>query len=154
MARSDSISAAELLQLAEQPDKVLIDIRSARQYRQSHHPGSHWIPAGLLLAGELPDGELLLLGDDSNGSIGLIDQLHEQGYNRRIHYLEGGFAALDAAQTAAPAHSDNISVQERLQRLVGGPALVIGGALTQSLGLFALGLVLWLGPWAMTRGRA
>jgi rhodanese-related sulfurtransferase len=150
---SGALTAVQLKQLAQQPGTVLVDVRPRWRYRQGHIPGSHSIPAGLLLAGEPPEGDLLLIGTDSKHSATLIEQLHEKGYNRRLLYLEGGYASWSARQ---PSLSTEVWKQRwaQGQQLIGGPALLLAGGATQSLGLLALGLVIWLGPWALERSRA
>ncbi len=145
--------AEELPVLTQQHHALLIDIRSRRRYRQGHIPGSHSIPAGLLLAGELPDGELLLIGDTSEQSATVIAQLHDQGYHRQIRFLEDGYTAWSVRHR--PIASANLSLTwQQGRQLIGGPALLLVGGFTQSLGLLALGLIVWLGPWALTRSRA
>ncbi|MFZ0409336.1 MAG: hypothetical protein WAM11_14690 [Cyanobium sp.] len=53
-------------------------------------PGSHSIPAARLVSSELPDGDLILISEQPRQALELIDQLHRNGYSRRIQYLEGG----------------------------------------------------------------
>jgi len=98
---SKSFAPADLPQLLNRPGVLLVDVRPRRLFHRDHVPGSHSIPAGLLLAGELPEGELLLIGGDSSSSEALIEQLHGQGYARRVRYLRGGFPAWRAGQSEA-----------------------------------------------------
>lgn len=152
---TDGLSAAHVRRLAKNPDTLLVDVRPRWRYRQSHVPDSHSIPAGLLLSGELPEGDLLLVGTDSKQSVDLIERLYEQGYNRRIQYLEGGFTAWVHSEDGGREPLTDWSRSWQLGRqLVGGPVLLLMGGVTQSLGLLALGLVVWLGPWVVARSRA
>ncbi|KEF42595.1 MAG: hypothetical protein ER33_04850 [Cyanobium sp. CACIAM 14] len=72
---------------------VIIDIRPRSRYRQHHIPGSHSIPSGWLISGELPEGDLILVGESSRHSALTIEHLQAHGYDRRIRHLAGGFAA-------------------------------------------------------------
>lgn len=150
---SFAINAAQLCKLVQHPGVVVVDVRPRWRFHQAHVPGSHSIPAGVLLASELPQGDLLLIGTDSADSKALIEELHEQGYNRRLRYLEGGFATWSSQQLHHPdPFWGELWAQGR--QLIGGSVLVLMGGATQSLGLLALGLVVSLGPWALTRSRA
>lgn len=151
-SRSNALTAAQLALLSKQPGVIMIDVRPRWIFRQGHIPGSHSIPAGLLLAGEPPAGTLLLIGTDSTHSTTLIEQLHDMGYNQRLSYLEGGYPSWRAHQTPI-AHQSWRQRWAQGQRFVGGPALLLVGGATQSLGLLALGLVVWIGPWALERSR-
>ncbi len=73
--------------------ELIIDLRSRSRFRRSHVPGSHNIPSGWLISGELPDGDLILVGDSTQHSATTIEQLQTQGHIRRIRHLAGGFAA-------------------------------------------------------------
>ena len=76
---------------------VVVDVRSRRQFARGHLPLSQGIPAGLLVSGEWPEGDLLLV-DDGNGEADRVrDTLHHAGYPRRILQLAGGFEAWRAA---------------------------------------------------------
>lgn len=99
------VAVEDLPRLARTPGVVILDVRPRRSFRRAHVPGSHSIPAGLLLASELPEGELLLVGADSAQTEALIDQLHAQGYSRAIRYLRDGFAAWRAAHPASAGRS-------------------------------------------------
>lgn len=72
---------------------LLVDVRSARSYHRARLPGSHHIPAARLLSGELPDADLILIGDTRHPPAALIERLHSQGYPRRIRALRGGLEA-------------------------------------------------------------
>ncbi|WP_235299896.1 rhodanese-like domain-containing protein [Synechococcus sp. GFB01] len=148
-----SVSAEDLAQLSVLPGVCLVDVRPRRLYHRSHVPGSHSIPAGLLLAGELPEGDLVLIGDDSAETEAVITRLHELGYSRRIRYLNGGYPAWVALHPAGETRPWSLGLADPRQ-LLGGPALLIAAGLTQSLGLLGLGLVVLLGPWALARSRA
>jgi rhodanese-related sulfurtransferase len=76
---------------------LVVDVRSRRQFARGHLPLSHPIPAGLLVSGEWPEGDLLLV-DDGNGEAERVrEALHRAGYPLQILQLAGGFAAWRAA---------------------------------------------------------
>jgi len=76
---------------------LVVDVRSRRQFARGHLPLSQGIPAGLLVSGEWPEGDLLLV-DDGNGEADRVrDALHRAGYPRRILQLAGGLEAWRAA---------------------------------------------------------
>lgn len=103
-----SISPLELARRLARPDVaaasgtdpaplLVVDVRSRRRFARGHLPLSQGIPAGLLLSGEWPDGDLLLV-DDGNGEAERVrEALHDAGYPRRILQLSGGFGAWRAA---------------------------------------------------------
>lgn len=72
---------------------LLVDVRSARSYHRARLPGSQHIPAARLLSSELPDADLILIGDEHHSAAALIERLHSQGYPRRIRALRGGLEA-------------------------------------------------------------
>ena len=78
---------------ADHDPLLVVDVRSRRQFARGHLPLSHPIPAGLLVSGEWPEGDLLLV-DDGNGEAERVrEALHRSGYPRRILQLAGGIAA-------------------------------------------------------------
>ncbi len=89
------IEPEDLLQLTAQPQNgngpLLVDIRPRRAYRRSHIPFSHNIPHGLLISGEPPERDLILVGEHDGDSAAAIETLHAEGFNRRILHLRGGF---------------------------------------------------------------
>ncbi len=89
------IEPVALLQLTAPPQNgngpLLVDIRPRRAYRRSHIPFSHNIPHGLLISGEPPERDLILVADHDGDSAAAIETLHAQGFNRRILHLRGGF---------------------------------------------------------------
>lgn len=96
----DLLSPRQLLRLlagsgpnAPDAQALIIDLRARSRYRHSHVPGSHNIPSGWLISGELPDGDLILVGDSTQHSATTIDHLQAQGHARRIRHLAGGFGA-------------------------------------------------------------
>jgi rhodanese-related sulfurtransferase len=139
--------------LVQQPGVLVVDIRPRWRYRLSHVVGSHSIPAGLLLEGEAPEGDLLLIGNDSQQAEAVIDQLHEQGYLRKVSYLKGGYSSWQA-ETQIDRQIEWEGLWNQGDEQIVGPAFFLLGAVTQSLGILALGLVLWLGPKALARSRA
>jgi rhodanese-related sulfurtransferase len=97
---SDLLSPRQLLRLlagagsnGPGSPELIIDLRSRGRYHRSHVPGSHNIPSGWLISGELPDGDLILVGDSTQHSATTIEQLQTQGHARRIRHLAGGFGA-------------------------------------------------------------
>lgn len=150
---SNGIDASQLLHLVQQPGVLVVDIRPRWRYRLAHVVGSHSIPAGLLLAGEAPEGDLLLIGDDSQQAEAVIDQLHDQGYLRKVSYLNGGYSTWQA-ETTIERQIEWEGLWNQGREQIAGPAFLLLGAVSQSLGILALGLVLWLGPKALARSRA
>lgn len=162
-AATDLLAALELAALPLHQGEpngfapLLIDLRSRRRYLRSHVPGSHNIPAGQLISGELPAGDLILIGETSQESAEVIDHLHAQGYPQRILHLSGGFSAW--ADLGMPVENENEGTfrppsWENLRNVLGGSLLLVAAAATQSLALLALGVVLLFGPLVHTRARA
>jgi rhodanese-related sulfurtransferase len=96
----DLLSPRQLLRLltgsgpnGQDARELIIDLRSRSRYRRSHVPGSHNIPSGWLIIGELPDGDLILVGESTQHSAATIEHLQAQGHGRRIRHLAGGFRA-------------------------------------------------------------
>ncbi len=96
----DLLSPRQLLRLlagsgpnSQDAPALIIDLRSRSRYRRSHVPGSHNIPSGWLISGELPDGDLILVGESTRHSATTIEHLQTQGHARRIRHLAGGFGA-------------------------------------------------------------
>jgi len=96
----DLLSPRQLLRLlagsgpnGPEAPALIIDLRARNRYRHSHVPGSHNIPSGWLISGELPDGDLILVGESTQHSATTIDHLQAQGHARRIRHLAGGFGA-------------------------------------------------------------
>ncbi|MEB3354206.1 MAG: rhodanese-like domain-containing protein [Cyanobacteriota bacterium] len=147
------MSAESLAQLSALPGVCLVDVRPRRLYHRGHVPGSHSIPAGLLLAGELPEGDLVLIGHDPADVEAVITRLHELGYTRRIRSLHGGYPAWGALHPDGESWLWSLGLADPRQ-LLGGPVLLIAAGFTQSLGLLGLGLVVLLGPWILARSRA
>lgn len=73
--------------------QLIIDLRSRSRYHHRHIPGSHSIPSGRLISGEPPEGDLILVGETTLHSAVTLEQLHAQGYARRIRHLADGFEA-------------------------------------------------------------
>lgn len=144
------------LELAALPGAhLLLDLRSARRHRRGHIPGSHHLPAARLLSGEPPDGDLVLIGEDTAHSARVIESLHAQGYHRRLRHLDGGHAAWEAR--GLPVEAEPATGPTRvpdLPGLVAGGLLLGAAALSQSLPLLGLGLVLLCSPWVQSRSRA
>ena len=105
-----SLTPAELDALLQAPpptfSSLVLDVRSEHCFRRGHVPGSHHIPSGLLVSGEFPDCDLVLVATTDVGSHQLAEQLHGAGFHRQIQYLHGGFDAWRKAgfpiQVASP----------------------------------------------------
>lgn len=150
---AQTLLASQVSDLVDTPGILLLDIRPRRLYQRGHVPGSQSIPSGLLLAGEVPDGDLVLIGQNTQHSAAVIEELHDQGYTRRISYLVGGFASWQSSTHTSHQTPFKGLVRDP-QQLIGGPALVLAAVVTQSLALLGLGVVVLLGPWAISRSRA
>jgi len=90
------LTPAELDALLQAPptfSSLVLDVRSGHRFRQGHVPGSHHIPSGLLVSGEFPDCDLVLIAATDVVSHQLAEQLHGAGFHRQIQYLHGGFDA-------------------------------------------------------------
>ncbi|MFZ0409592.1 MAG: rhodanese-like domain-containing protein [Cyanobium sp.] len=135
---------------------LIIDGRPARQFQRGHLPGSHSIPVARLLSTELPDGDLILITEQSPQAMALIDQLHSSGYGRRVRYLEGGLAGwrlqgLPLQTAERPGLS--LDLLSGLRPLLGALLLlVLAGSRWLAPLIPALGQL--LGPWSHTRAKA
>lgn len=148
-----SVGVDVLLRLSNEPNIVIVVVRPRSCFLRAHIPGSHTIPAGLLLAGEPPVGDLLIVGADSRQAVVLIEQLHTEGYNRKIRYLDRGFQAwLDSQQSAPPRSSG--AGWSRWYQNVGAPTLVLVAWFTQSLGLLGLAILTLVVPRALSYRKA
>lgn len=110
-APGDLLSPQELFHLKvdsawedQGSSQLIIDLRPRSRYRRRHIPGSHSIPSGWLISGEPPDGELILVGGSTLHSTATIEQLHAQGYARRIRHLAGGFEAWQQQELPVASH--------------------------------------------------
>lgn len=150
--RPGALSCAQLQSLmngAEARSALLIDLRSRQHFRRGHLAGSHSIPSGLLLSGELPDGELILISEAQHEVIAVIEALHAAGYHQRLAYLSGGLAAWRARGLPLEAAADSAQpgpVGLLLPGLVGTGLLFAAAALT-SLPLLGLGILLLWSAW-------
>lgn len=82
---------------AKRTPLLVVDVRPRRQFARGHLPHSHAIPAGLLVSGEWPEGDLLLVDEGDGEAERVRNALHGAGYHRRILQLTGGFRAWQAA---------------------------------------------------------
>ena len=133
---------------------LIIDVRSARQFRQGHIAGSHSIPAARLISSELPDDDLILISERPQQALELIEQLHRDGYARRIQYLDGGVASW--TRQGLPLEADG-TVGRSLRRtelrpLSGAPLLI--AAVSRLLAPLVLAPRLLLRPWGQSRAKA
>jgi rhodanese-related sulfurtransferase len=139
----DLLSPQQLLHLVassassgQDSGQLIIDLRSRSRYHQRHIPGSHSIPSGRLISGEPPDGDLILVGETTLHSAATLEQLHAQGYARRIRHLAGGFEAwrqLELPVASQRKRSAPFRHGERFRTAVSG---------------------LLFGPWGRSRSRA
>lgn len=147
-----ALSCAQLLSLASSADPrpaLLIDLRSRRRYRQGHIAGSHSIPGGLLLSGEPPEGELILLSEAPCEAVAVIEALHQAGYHQRLRYLAEGLAGwrergLPIEAPLERPHPVRVSV---LLSGLAGTGLLLAAAMLTSLPLLGLGILLLWGAW-------
>jgi rhodanese-related sulfurtransferase len=89
--------AANASQAKGSPILLIIDLRSRRQFARGHLSGSHRISAGLLLSGEWPPGNLVLVDAGDGQAAQVADALHSAGYSPLIEELSGGFPAWQQA---------------------------------------------------------
>lgn len=112
---SDSLTPFELRQalevmalspasIARGAGLLVIDLRPRRAFSNGHLPGSHSIPAGLLLSGEGPEGDLVLVDGGDGSAERVREALYSAGHHRRILVLEGGFPAWRAAALPETSH--------------------------------------------------
>lgn len=149
---SVALSCADILSLTPQADShspLLIDLRSRQRFRRGHIAGSHSIPSGLLLSGEPPEGELILISEAPGEAVAVIEALHEAGYHQRLRYLSEGLAGwrahgLPIEAVAQPRPSGLVPV---LLPAVAGLGLLVAAALLTSLPLLGLGILLLWGAW-------
>lgn len=148
----DALSCAQLQCIAVQATPrpvLLIDLRPRRRFRHGHIAGSHCIPSGLLLSGEPPEGELILISETPQEAVAVIEALHEAGYHQRLRYLAEGFHGwrerglpIEAAAERGPS-----GVVGVLLPALAGTGLLLAAAVLSSLPLFGLGLLLLWGVW-------
>lgn len=153
--RSDlpvALSCSQLHSLSISADTrplLLIDLRSRLRFRRGHIAGSHSIPSGLLLSGELPEGELVLISDAPHEAEALLEALHDAGYHQRLHYLAEGFSGW--CMQGLPVHvaeaSRPFALAHGLLSGLLGTALLGAAALLTSLPLLGLGTLLLWGAW-------
>lgn len=146
-----TLPAARLPEEARGGPALILDLRSRRHQRRGRIPGSHSLPSGLLVSGEAPEGDLILVADSSAQATFAAEALREAGYHRRLRHLDGGVPAWEAAGLPLIRPEP---VGRALIEMVCGGLLMAAAAFTQSLGLLALGLVLLFGPWVQARARA
>lgn len=148
----DLLSSQELLSLQQHPGSrqapLLVDIRRPGPFQRAHIPGSHNIPAGLLMSSEPPDGDLILIGDNDRDSRAAAEALHSSGYHRRIQRLAGGFSHWQSQ--GLPLENSLAVATSRSDRLPWIPVLVLGAVLFSiqhlSLPLVVTGLAVVLSP--------
>lgn len=152
---SPSLTSTELRALLQgssgSHNPLVIDVRSASRYRRSHIPGSHHMPSGLLLSGEFPDHDLVLIADNDQIAESLTDALHGSGFHRRIQHLRGGIEAWSEAGYSLQVKSAGLIYQQDVRDLV--PILLIAALATlvltlqhASVAVFSLALGLILAP--------
>lgn len=91
------LAPRDLLQQLQRPAAVhgplVVDLRPQRQFRRARIAGSHNIPAAQLLSGEHPDRDLILIAERPGQAEAVAEQLHDDGFHRRIQHLQGGVVA-------------------------------------------------------------
>lgn len=131
---------------------LIVDLRPPRQFHRSHIPGSSNISRALLLSGEPPEQDLILISERGQVDELVAAGLHDNGFHRRIEHLEGGLAAwteaglplvvADTGQRAALAE-----LNHRLQEPWLLSLLLLAVAITLQHGgipLIASAALLWL----------
>lgn len=149
---SVALSCADVLSLTTHADSrsvLLIDLRSRQRFQRGHIAGSHCIPSGLLLSGEPPEGELILISEAPGEAVAVIEALHEAGYQQRLRYLSEGLAGwrahgLPIEAVAEPRQSGLVPV---LLPVLAGLGLLCAAAVLSSLPLLGLGILLLWGAW-------
>ncbi len=149
---ADALSCAQLQAIAVHAaprPALLIDLRPRRRFRRAHIAGSHSIPSGLLLSGEPPEGELILISEAPQEAVAVIEALHQAGYHQRLRYLAEGFRGwherglpIEAADERGPSGIAGVLLPG-----LAGTVLLLAGAVLSSLPLFGLGLLLLWGVW-------
>ncbi len=126
---------------------LLVDIRRPGRFRRAHIPGSHNIPAGLLVSSDPPEADLILIGQDDRDSQTVAEALHGSGYHRRIQRLEGGISRW---QSEGLPLADSPSASPSPEQLPWIPVLLLGAVLLGiqhlPLPLFATALAVVLSP--------
>lgn len=149
---ADALSCAQVQAFAVHAGSrpaLLIDLRSPRRFHRGHIAGSHCIPSGLLLSGEPPEGELILISDAPQEAVAVIEALHEAGYHQRLRYLAEGFNGWcdRGLPIEAPPDRWPSGVARVLLPGLAGTGLLLAAAVLSSLPLFGLGLLLLWGVW-------
>jgi rhodanese-related sulfurtransferase len=72
---------------------LILDLRPPRQFHRSHIPGSSNSSLALLLSGEPPQQDLILISQRGQVDEAVAAGLHDNGFHRRIEHLEGGLEA-------------------------------------------------------------
>lgn len=80
----------QLARAPEQHPPLVIDVRRRRRFHRARIAGSHNVPAGLLLSGEHPDRDLILIGEGDDDAQAVAEALLQSGFHRRIQHLAGG----------------------------------------------------------------
>lgn len=153
--RSDlpvALSCSQLLSLTlsdERRPRLLIDLRSRHRFRRGHIAGSHSIPSGLLLSGEPPEGELILISEAPGEAVDVIEALHAAGYHQRLHYLAEGLVGWRGQ--GLPIQEDGqlrpSPLSHGLLPALVGTVLLVAAALLSSLPLLGLGTLMVWGAW-------
>jgi rhodanese-related sulfurtransferase len=147
---SPNLSPSQLLEVQTSiTPALLVDIRSRRSFRKHHIQGSHNIPFPLLLSQEWPDGDWIVLANDSSEAQEAIALLHESGYSRRLQWLEGGIShwrALDLPLAEVKQPIAQVSQEPfTLAALLGGAGVLLGLQVVP-LPVLVIALGLLLGP--------
>ena len=96
---ADSVDAATVNAVKDNPGVFLIDVREPDEYAAGHIPGITLIPMGEVAArlAELPrDKEIIVTCRTGNRSGQVADLLREQGFTN-VHNMTGGIVAWEEA---------------------------------------------------------
>ncbi|MBK7217667.1 MAG: rhodanese-like domain-containing protein [Candidatus Promineofilum sp.] len=96
---ADSVDAATVNAVKDNPGVFLIDVREPDEYAAGHIPGITLIPMGEVAArlAELPrDKEIIVTCRTGNRSGQVADLLREQGFTN-VHNMSGGIVAWEEA---------------------------------------------------------
>ena len=96
---ADSVDAATVNAVKDNPGVFLIDVREPDEYAAGHIPGITLIPMGEVAArlAELPrDKEIIVTCRTGNRSSQIADLLREQGFTN-VHNMTGGIVAWEEA---------------------------------------------------------
>jgi hypothetical protein len=104
----------------------------------------------LLLSQEWPDGDWIVLANDSSEAQEAIALLHESGYGRRLQWLEGGIShwrALDLPLVEVNHRSTPVGGDSLYLGAVLIGVVVLVGFQVVPLPVLVIALAVWFGSW-------